>query len=83
MAMSKKHFIALADSLKEAEEDIQAAIADRPQEVRDWAKWQSTIIRNRLADYCASQNYRFMRGRWLAYIDGECGPNGGKVKHES
>jgi hypothetical protein len=30
-----------------------------------------------LADFCQSQNPRFMRGRWLAFIAGECGPNGG------
>jgi hypothetical protein len=33
-----------------------------------------------LADFCQSQNGGFLRGRWLDYIAGECGPNGGKVK---
>ena len=31
-----------------------------------------------LADYCQSQNPRFNRERWIAYIRGECGPNGGR-----
>lgn len=31
-----------------------------------------------LADFCQSQNPQFNRERWLAYIAGECGPNGGK-----
>ena len=31
-----------------------------------------------LAGFCASQNPAFKRKRWLAYIAGECGPNGGK-----
>jgi hypothetical protein len=37
-------------------------------------------MRDALADFCASQNSRFDRERWLGYIAGECGPNGGKVK---
>ena len=30
-----------------------------------------------LADFCQDQNPRFMRSRWLDYIRGKCGPNGG------
>jgi hypothetical protein len=43
-------------------------------------------MRDALADFCAAQNSRFDRERWLgrcwndSYIAGECGPNGGKVK---
>lgn len=33
-----------------------------------------------LASFCKSRNGRFMRERWLAYVRGECGPNGGKTK---
>ena len=33
-----------------------------------------------LADFCAAQNPAFNRERWLAYVAGECGPNGGKRK---
>jgi hypothetical protein len=33
-----------------------------------------------LADFCRSQNPRFMRERWLGYIRGECGSNGGAIK---
>jgi hypothetical protein len=32
-----------------------------------------------IADFIASQNPRFMRQRWLDYVAGKCGPNGGKV----
>ncbi len=35
-----------------------------------------------LGDFCRSQNGQFKRERWLAYINGDCGPNGGKIKHE-
>lgn len=30
-----------------------------------------------LADFCQAQNPAFNRFRWLGYIAGECGPNGG------
>lgn len=33
-----------------------------------------------LADFCQSQNPRFMRDRWLGYIAGTCGKNGGSVR---
>ena len=33
-----------------------------------------------LADFCASQNPLFKRDRWLDYIAGKCGKNGGPVK---
>lgn len=32
---------------------------------------------NTLADFCESQNPNFNRERWLDYIAGHCGPNGG------
>lgn len=33
-----------------------------------------------LASFCKAQNPNFNRDRWLAYIAGQCGPNGGAVK---
>ena len=33
-----------------------------------------------LADWCALQNPNFKRDRWLDYIAGKCGKNGGAVK---
>jgi hypothetical protein len=33
-----------------------------------------------LADFCAEQNDRFNRKRWLGYVHGACGPCGGEVK---
>ena len=33
-----------------------------------------------LARFCYEQNSRFNRERWIAYIKGECGPNGGAIK---
>lgn len=31
----------------------------------------------KLADFCARENPLFKRDRWLGYIAGRCGPNGG------
>jgi hypothetical protein len=65
MTMSKKHFIALADKIR------QAKCTDHP-----FNDCQIAL----LADFCQSQNANFNRSRWIDYINGECGPNGGKVK---
>ena len=35
---------------------------------------------NEIANVCASINPLFNKGRWLNYIAGECGPNGGAIK---
>jgi hypothetical protein len=64
--MTKKHFIALADAIR----------VFREADARAFNKEQLEVI----ADFCQSQNPRFNRERWLAYIAGECGPNGGKVR---
>ena len=72
MAMSKKDFIALADAIK-AHNEFKRDV---------WGKNAERMCFNveqieTLADFCQSQNSRFMRGRWLDYIAGKCGKNGG------
>jgi hypothetical protein len=63
--MSKKHFIALADQIKDQQK---------------YGGWQFTEAQlDFFANYCQSQNHRFNRERWLDYVAGKCGPNGGKV----
>jgi hypothetical protein len=65
--MSKKDFIALADAIREHN--------------ADYCDDQFTEAQiDSLANFCRSQNYHFMRDRWLSYIAGECGPNGGTIK---
>ncbi len=62
--MTKQHFIALADHIR----DVNANKAH-----------PFTVLQiHELADFCQSQNPRFDRQRWLDYIAGTCGPNGGK-----
>lgn len=69
--MTKKHFIALADRLRE----------EKPKPNWDpnkMAQWEQDI--NAIVDFCKSQNPRFNEYRWREYLAGNCGPNGGKKK---
>ena len=62
MTMTKKHFIALADHIKNND-----------------VTFDSYAIES-LAEYCKDMNPRFNKERWLDYIAGKCGKNGGAVK---
>ena len=66
MGMSKKDFIALADAVRIHLKYPASPFGD------GWI--------DMLADFCKSRNSRFLRDRWVGYIRGENGPNGGKVK---
>ena len=33
-----------------------------------------------LIGFCRNQNSAFKKDRWIDYIAGECGPNGGAIK---
>ena len=59
--MSKKHFIALADAIKNS-----TALITLTQ-----------VQIEALADFCQAQNSNFNRERWLGYIAGTNGKNGG------
>lgn len=83
--MTKKDFIALADVFK----DTRPVTFREPQDTAEDAvkealcrgriqQWED--MRSAFAFVCAASNPRFNRSRWLAYINGECGPNGGAVK---
>jgi hypothetical protein len=63
MAMTKKDFIDFADQIR-----IQ----------QRHGGWRFTPEQLEfLANFCQSQNSQFKRDRWLGYISGENGPNGG------
>ena len=69
--MSKKHFIAMANVLRYRlsrweKDGIEYALL-----------WEMV---NDLAVFCKQANPRFNRDRWLDYIAGKCGPNGGSIK---
>lgn len=70
--MTKKHFIALADHIRYHNSTCLA----NPK----WRDQFSITQIAALATFCEQQNPRFNHERWLAYIKGECGKNGGKVK---
>ena len=71
--MTKKHFIALADVIKRYNfTNTDSMVANGPK------PFNSDQIEC-LARFCKQENPRFMPDRWLSYINGECGPNGGKV----
>lgn len=77
--MTKKHFIELADKLKAMKpvrepSDSPYARGFNHGESRNWC-----FTVEQLADFCQAQNPRFNRERWLQYINGECGKNGGKL----
>jgi hypothetical protein len=69
--MTKKHFIALADFIR-----LHNLGADPATYV---TAFDAEHLKT-LAAFCKSQNANFNTDRWLAYIAGECGPNGGTSK---
>jgi len=62
--MTKKHFIRLAEYIRDAEKYAAAPFTDAQVA--------------HLADFCHEANPRFNRERWIGYIKGENGKNGGK-----
>lgn len=68
--MTKKHFIQLADVIR------ANAPSPAKNETGSGMEIQHAIIRNALADFCASQNPRFNRARWIGYINGDNTANG-------
>lgn len=65
--MSKKDFIALAKAIM---------LHNKLARVNTWTEFSQDQL-DTLADFCRSQNSNFKRERWLDYIAGKCGPNGG------
>ena len=74
MSMSKQDFIALADALR--------PFYGKPDEhtAADWTPDTPQEILGELVRFCRQQNHRFMEDRWLGYLRGENGKNGGKIK---
>lgn len=69
--MTKKHFIALANCI------IYGRFHDKDGNTVD-VHFSAPQIEY-LADFCHSQNVNFNRQRWFDYINGNCGPGGGKI----
>jgi hypothetical protein len=60
--MTKQNFIALADAIRRQNDGPMAMSREQVEF---------------LADFCQSQNPAFKRERWLDYVAGKCGKNGG------
>jgi hypothetical protein len=71
--MTKKHFIGLADALRRNVPDPES------NAIEDERPFFDNIVRD-IADFCQSQNPHFNRERWLGYIAGTNGKNGGTIK---
>lgn len=80
--MSKKHFIALADVLRQTEPVISKAIGTSSPygegiEAGRMQQWMH--MRDTLADFCQAQNGNFKRDQWIDCIEGKCGSSGGAI----
>lgn len=78
--MTKQHFVALADMIRECK-PVSAQIngqSDFGSGIDAGAMRQWQYMTDKLADLCEYQSPRFNRQRWLDYIAGTVGPNGGK-----
>ena len=64
--MTKQHFIELANVIRCANNNGNAVF--------------STEAVKELASFCKRANPAFKSDRWFDYIDGKCGPNGGKIQ---
>lgn len=82
MAMSKQDFVALADTIREYNRTAFWGTDKNGVQGKQNIPVQGDLLKV-LADFCQSQNPRFMRERWLSYIAGECGKNGGAVRKVS
>ena len=67
--MTKKHFIALADTLRDYETETGEQLPDR--------------LLSAIGHFCYRQNSFFMFDRWHSYIRGLCGPSGGTIKRKA
>lgn len=65
MGMTKKDLIRLADYLRDTKYYCEPFTEKQIEH---------------LSNFCHEQNHNFMKGRWVDYIAGKCGPNGGTVK---
>lgn len=59
------------------------ALADTVRAMRGTDSQLSFIQEEKLAEFCASRNPRFSKQRWLDYVHGEAGPNGGRTRRRS
>jgi len=74
MSMSKQDFVALADAIRLELCGFRMVYDESTPDIP-----VSKVI-DTLASFCKRQNPNFMRERWIDYIAGKCGKNGGTIK---
>ena len=67
--MTKKHFIALADTLRDYETETGEQLPDK--------------LISAIGVFCKHQNDNFSFCRWSDYLRGLCGPSGGAIKRKA
>ncbi len=75
--MTKKHVIALADAIITHDNFVSHPYRTGMGEDADIILFDRHHLAT-LADFCKRQNPNFNQERWLDYIAGKCGSNGGK-----
>jgi hypothetical protein len=65
--MTKKDFIALADLIKMYNRNVNNEEQFTTCQIQE------------LASFCKQSNSAFKADRWMDYINGKCGPNGGAI----
>lgn len=78
MIMSKKLFIALADTLWVVRPTRKATPGSWNEIYEDARIEQWEVDMNTLGDFLTANVPMFNRTRWIGYIAGKCGPSGGK-----
>lgn len=71
--MSKKDFIALANAIRQWNAKFDG---NEDETTHPFDSYQLEC----LATFCKERNPNFKWDRWMDYIAGNCGPNGGSVK---
>jgi len=71
--VTKKHFIALADYIRDHNEEY-GQWPMHPEVIFNYGHLQA------LAEFLQEQNRNFDKELWLDYIAGKCGPSGGELR---
>ena len=74
--MTKKDFIIIAEALREASQQANIRAGQTGVDMNAGVGFATRF----LADALSLHNERFKKERWLAYVAGTQGPNGGKVR---
>jgi hypothetical protein len=72
--MTKKDFILIADALREASQQANIRAGQTGVDMSAGVGFAVHF----LADALSLSHERFKKERWLEYVAGICGPNGGK-----